>query len=92
MTVTQSLCLDVVVGVQADRSVLTALVEPVQPVDVIAAHLGGLAQSHVAVGNGHHGGAVVLGEGVSGDDTTQGTGQHVWFERPDAAVHRFDKE
>lgn len=46
---------------------LTALVEPVQPVDVVLAHLGGLAEGHVAVGNGQHGGTVVLGEGVPGE-------------------------
>lgn len=44
--------------------ILTALVEPVQPVDVVLAHLGGLAEGHVAVGDGQHSGTVVLGEGV----------------------------
>lgn len=46
---------------------LTAIVQTVQPVDVILAHLGGLAKGHIAVGNGHHGGEVVLGEGVPGE-------------------------
>ncbi|KAG7221785.1 hypothetical protein INR49_028859, partial [Caranx melampygus] len=45
---------------------LTALVQPVQPVNVIPAHLGGLAKGHVRVGDGHHGGTVVLGEGIPG--------------------------
>ena len=46
---------------------LTALVQPVEPVDVALAHLGGLAESDVAVGDWHHGGAVVLGEGIPGE-------------------------
>lgn len=45
-------------------TVLTAAIQPVQPVDVVLAHLSGLAERHVAVGDGLHGGAVVLGEGV----------------------------
>lgn len=43
---------------------LTALVEPVQPVDVVLAHLCGLAEGHVVVRNGLHGGIVVLREGI----------------------------
>lgn len=43
---------------------LTALVESVQPGDVILAHLCGLAEGHIAVWDGLHGGEVVLGEGV----------------------------
>lgn len=54
-------------GVFIHLRILTALVEPVEPVDVILAHLGGLSKGHVAVGNGHHGGLVVLGEGVPGE-------------------------
>lgn len=47
--------------------VLTALVQPVEPVNVVPAHLRGLAKGHVGVGDGHHGGTVVLGEGVPGE-------------------------
>lgn len=47
-------------------SVLTTLVQAVQSVNVILAHLGGLAEGHVAVGDGQHGRLVVLGEGVPG--------------------------
>jgi hypothetical protein len=43
---------------------LTALVEVVDPDDVVLAHLLGLAEGHVGVGDGDHGGLVVLGEGV----------------------------
>lgn len=43
---------------------LTAFVESVQPVNIILAHLCGLAKGHVAVRNGLHGGKVVLGEGI----------------------------
>lgn len=50
-------------GVQAE---LTALVQPVQAVDVVPAHLGGLAKGDVVVGDGHHGGEAVFGEGVPG--------------------------
>lgn len=46
------------------KILLTALVEPVEPGDVILAHLGGLPEGHVAVRNGLHGGKVVLGERV----------------------------
>ena len=45
---------------------LTALVEVVDPDDVVLAHLLGLAEGHVGVGDGDHGGLVVLGEGVPG--------------------------
>jgi len=45
---------------------LTALVELVDPHDVIVAHLSGPAKGHVAVGDGDHGGPVVLGEGIPG--------------------------
>jgi len=41
-----------------------ALVQPVEPVDVISAHLRGFANLNVLVGDGHHGGLVVLGEGI----------------------------
>ena len=43
---------------------LTALVESVEPGFVIATHLLGIAKGHVGVGDGDHGGLVVLGEGV----------------------------
>lgn len=49
---------------------LTAVVQPVQAVNVVPAHLGGLAQDHVAVGNRNHGGTVVLGEGVPEESRT----------------------
>lgn len=39
---------------------LTAFIEAVQPVNVILAHLRGLAKGNIAVGNGLHGGKVVL--------------------------------
>lgn len=43
---------------------LTAAVERVEPGDVVAAHLLGVAEGHVGVGDGDHGGLVVLREGV----------------------------
>lgn len=46
---------------------LTAFVQPVQPINVIFAHLGSLAEGYVAVGNGHHRGTVVLGECIPGE-------------------------
>lgn len=46
-------------------AVLTAAIQPVQPVNVVLTHLSGLAERHVVVvREGHRGGAVVLGEGV----------------------------
>ena len=49
--------------------ILTALVQPVEPVDVILAHLGGLANLNIAVRDGHHCRAVVLGECIPGGNT-----------------------
>ena len=46
------------------RWTLTALVEVVEPGDVIATHLLSIAKGHVGVRDGDHGGLVVLGEGV----------------------------
>lgn len=46
--------------------ILTTLVQSVQSVNVILAHLAGLAEGHVAVGDGQHSRLVVLGEGVPG--------------------------
>lgn len=43
---------------------LTALVECVEPGDVIAAHLLSVAKGHVGVRDGDHGGLIVLGEGI----------------------------
>lgn len=44
---------------------LTALVELIEPDDVILAHLSSLAQLSIAIGNGNHGGVSVLGESSS---------------------------
>lgn len=43
---------------------LTALIQPVQPINVILAHLGGLPKGDVAVGDGHHSGLAIFGEGI----------------------------
>lgn len=43
---------------------LTALVQRVEPGNVIATHLLSIAKGHVRVRDGEHGGLVVLGEGV----------------------------
>lgn len=45
-------------------SILTALVESVQPIDIIFAHLSGPTQHYISIRNGHHSGLVVLGEGI----------------------------
>lgn len=45
---------------------LTALVETVEPGDVVLANLFGFTDVHVGVRDGDHGGLVVLGESVSG--------------------------
>jgi len=54
---------------------LTAAVEVVEPGHVVAAHLLGVAEVHVGVGDGDHGGLVVLGEGISagGHGALEGT-------------------
>lgn len=44
---------------------LTALVEGVEPGDVILTHLLSIAEGNIGVGDGDHGGLAVLGEGVS---------------------------
>lgn len=54
-------------SIQLRLRILTALVQPVQPLNVILAHLGGLAERHIGVGNGLHSGTVVLGEGIPGE-------------------------
>lgn len=49
---------------------LTALVQPVQAVNVVPAHLGGLAKGNIVVGDGHHGRVAVFGEGIPGGQPT----------------------
>jgi len=44
--------------------ILTAIVESVQPGNIISAHLGGFAEGYIAVRNRFHSGEVVLGEGI----------------------------
>lgn len=46
------------------RWTLTAFVKCVEPGDVTAAHLLSIAERHVGIRDGDHGGLVVLGEGV----------------------------
>lgn len=43
---------------------LTALVECVEPGNVIAAHLLSVAKGNIGIGDGEHGGLIVLGEGI----------------------------
>ena len=64
-----TLCVVRLSSTQLSPGSLTALVESVQPVDVVVAHLGGLSEGDVAVGQ--HGGAVVLREGVPGESQIQ---------------------
>lgn len=75
------------------RWTLTALVECVEPSDVISAHLPSVTKADVGVRDRDHGGLVVLGEGVptavhtavrlnhstthTYDDTVQGWSGHV---------------
>ena len=44
---------------------LLTFVKPVQPQDVIAAHLASSANLYILIGDGYHGGLVVLGKGSS---------------------------
>lgn len=46
--------------------ILTALVQPVQAVNVTPAHLGGLTKGNIAVWDGHHGSKAIFGEGSPG--------------------------
>lgn len=41
-------------------------VKPVQPGDVVFAHLGGRAELNICVGDGLHSGLIVPGEGIPG--------------------------
>lgn len=50
---------------------LKALLESVQPVSVVLAHLCGLAEGDVVVWNGLHGGIVVLKEGIPEEPQVQ---------------------
>lgn len=49
---------------------LTALVEPVQAVNVIPAHLGGFTKGNIAVWDRHHGRKAIFGEGIPGRQQT----------------------